>query len=110
MERSGTTDLSRHSKIFVTADTSKSCAKILSRGHISGHLKILGGFVDDIFTHKKLNEILLGFFFVQDFVPIRTALKEVKGQNVFRCEHWLLLIGRKLLMGFDQTYTPMLVA
>ena len=53
VERSGTIDLSRHPMIFVTAAISKSWAKILPRGHIFGHLKILGDFLGNIFTHKK---------------------------------------------------------
>ena len=60
VERSGTTDMSRRPKIFVKPAIWKSWAKILSRGHISGHLKILGRFLGNIFTHKKWNEILLG--------------------------------------------------
>ena len=53
VERSGTIDLSRRPKIFVKAATSKSWAKILPRGYISGHLKILGDFLDNIFTHGQ---------------------------------------------------------
>ena len=59
-ERSGTTDLSRRPKSFVKAAIWKSWAKILPRGNISGHLKILGRFLGKIFTHKKWNGILLG--------------------------------------------------
>ena len=41
VETSGTIDLSRRPKIFVTAATSKFWAKILPGGYITGHLKIL---------------------------------------------------------------------
>ena len=39
--------------VNVKKTTTKSWAKILPRGHISGHLKILGKFLGNIFTHKK---------------------------------------------------------
>ena len=59
VERSGAIDLSRRPKIFVTAainiNISKSWAKILPRGHISGQPKILEDFFANmnILTHEK---------------------------------------------------------
>ena len=53
VERSGANYLSRSPKIFVTAAISKSWAKTLPRGHISGHLEILEDFFVNNFTHKS---------------------------------------------------------
>ena len=60
VERSGAVDLSRRPKIFVTAAILKPWARILPRGHISDHLKILADFFAYMFTHKKENKILWG--------------------------------------------------
>ena len=75
MERSGAIGMSRRPKIFVTAAISEFWGKILPRGHISGHFKILGDFFANIFIHKKVKQNLVGKIlgkikiFVQNFVP-----------------------------------------
>ena len=80
VERSGAIGVSRHPKIFVTAAISKSWAKILPRGHISGHFKISGDFFAKIFNHKKVKQSLGGQIlgkvksFGQHFVPVKTTL------------------------------------
>ena len=81
-ERSGTTDLSRRPKISVKAAISKSWAKILPRGHISGHLKILGRFLGNIFTHEKSNEILLGKSWVRSRFSQQDFVSLFMGKNV----------------------------
>ena len=109
VERSGTIDLSRRPKIFVRASISKSWAKILPRGHISGHLEILGDFLGNIFTRKgkqKLVGEILGKIkiFVQHlFVPVRTALSTAQNHRYFQIAHSIPLVGvekkRRILMG-----------
>ena len=76
-----------HPKIFVRAAISKSWARILPRGYISGHLKILGDYLDNTLIQKKVKQNLVGKSlgkiknFVQDFVPIRTALRASLWKN-----------------------------
>ena len=74
-------NIARRPKIFVKAALSKSWTRILQRGHISGHLKILGHCLDNTLTNKKVKQNFVGKFlgkikiFVQYFVPMRTALR-----------------------------------
>ena len=72
--REAAPDVSRRPKIFVKAAIEKPWAKI-----ISGHLKILGRFLGNIYLVGKILDKIKIFVqdFAPDFVPIQTALRAV---------------------------------